>query len=208
MTSFLHQTGCAQDQAIIASLEPICEGIADEAPCWRSVANLSECHLWDAHPAAQETANFDGASTCAVGRLNGHGKTIWNWYDADAGWRSSSGDGSFLNGKRNGPWVIEWADGGVVRGPYVDGKQHGQWVIEDADGDVSHGSYVDGEEHGQWVYELASGSVLRGRYDNGKQHGEWVLERVDGKVDRFQYVHGELMRDSMRSPRPKDASSR
>ena len=175
-----------------ATLTPMCQGVADEAPCWRAIANQPGCFLWDAHPAARESANFHGTSTCADGRLNGSGKTIWNWYDEDSGWRSSSGDGAFLDGKANGSWVIEWTDGGVVRGPYIEGQRHGQWVIEDADGDVGRGRYVNGEEQGTWVYELASGGVLRGSYVNGKEHGTWELERVDGKVvDRFRYSHGE-----------------
>ena len=195
-------------------LEPLCQGVADEAPCWRAVANQPGCHVWDAYPAARETVNFDSASTCPDGWLNGRGKTTWNWYDADAGWQSSSGDGSwldgnmggpwvlefadgdvwrgpFVDGKQNGPWVLEFADGGVQRGPYVDGQRHGPWVLEFADGDVHRGPFVDSQRSGQWVFEVADGGVQRGPYVDGKKHGPWVHEFADGGVQRGPYVDGQ-----------------
>lgn len=64
--------------------------------------------------------------SCADGPLNARGKTTWNWYDVYAGWQSLTGDGSWLDGQMNGPWVIEYVGSYVSRGFFVNGKRHGE----------------------------------------------------------------------------------
>ena len=174
-----------------ARLTPACQGIIDEAPCWRAVSNQPGCHVWDSYPAARGTANFDGASTCTDGRLNGFGTTTWNWYDADDGWQSASSHGSYLDGKANGPWVEESADGDVYRGSYLDGKRHGQWVEESADGGSARGPWIDGERHGPWVLENADGTTDRGPVVDGQRHGQWVIQYASGLVGGGAYVDGQ-----------------
>ena len=78
-------------------------------------------------------------------------------------------EGSYVDGKRHGDWVIRSRSGSVYEGPYVDGKWHGDWVIRRADGSTLEGLYVDGKRHGDWVTRRADGSIwLTCRWENGK----------------------------------------
>ena len=53
-------------------------------------------------------------------------------------------EGSYVDGKAHGRWVISYAGGGVMEGPYVDGERHGRWIERKADGSVSERTWVNG----------------------------------------------------------------
>jgi antitoxin component YwqK of YwqJK toxin-antitoxin module len=79
--------------------------------------------------------------------------------------------GSFINGKRNGPYVRYDSLGGIERkGEYVNGKKEGQWK----DGS-SYGEYLNGKKEGCWdEYFMGTNSV--GCYINGRKDGIWKVQ--------------------------------
>jgi len=58
--------------------------------------------------------------------------------------------GSYKNGKKDGPWVSYWDNGQLdSKGTYKDGKKDGPWVSYLKDGTVyesSTGTFKDGEK--------------------------------------------------------------
>ena len=98
-------------------------------------------------------------------------------------------------GKRQGRWVLRFADGTVEEGPYVAGEKQGRWVLRFADGTVEEGPYVAGEKQGRWVLRLADGTVEEGPFAAGEKQGRWVLRLADGGVQEGPYVAGEKQGD-------------
>ena len=82
-------------------------------------------------------------------------------------------EGRFVNGKRQGQWILRAADGDVEEGPYVEGNRHGKWVVRDSNGRSQEGLYVEGRRDGQWVSKRSGGTIcrngpmLRARYTAG-----------------------------------------
>jgi len=60
------------------------------------------------------------------------------------------------HGRKQGRWT-EFVDGDVYEGTYVDDKENGPWVLRFADGSVGEGEYVGGKRHGHWVIQSANG---------------------------------------------------
>jgi hypothetical protein len=80
--------------------------------------------------------------------------------------------GSFRNGKKDGPWV-KYHDNGQLwsKGIYKDGDRDGSWVWFHDNGQLlSKGIYKDGERDGPWVSYNEDGTVwmvLTGTYKDG-----------------------------------------
>ena len=68
-------------------------------------------------------------------------RTYRNWEDE---WATSSGEGPYVDGKREGHWVLHWG-GDVLEGSYVDDSEHGHWVVRRADGSCSNVEYSRGD---------------------------------------------------------------
>ena len=69
--------------------------------------------------------------------------------------------GSFKDGKKDGPWV-RYHDNGQLwfKGTYKDGKWDGPWVSYWENGQLeSKGTYKDGKEDGPWVVFSKDGTV-------------------------------------------------
>ena len=61
-------------------------------------------------------------------------------------------EGSYVDGKRHGHWVLRYSNGSVYEGSYAAGKRHGLWVERYADDSTTwEGPYVNDERHGLWV---------------------------------------------------------
>jgi len=100
-----------------------------------------------------------------------------------------SAEGDYVDGKRQGHWVLQYAFGYVLEGTMSGGEKHGHW-IERYIGRVSEGSYKNGKRHGHWISRLADGGVQEGPYVGGKWHGHWVLRDANGDVWEGPYVGG------------------
>jgi hypothetical protein len=75
--------------------------------------------------------------------------------------------GSFRNGKKDGPWVTYYPNGQLgSKGTYKDGKKEGLWVSYWDSGDLqSKGTYKDGKRDGPWVYTGVF-RIITGTYKN------------------------------------------
>jgi hypothetical protein len=75
--------------------------------------------------------------------------------------------GSFKNGKKEGPWVHYWNEG------------NGQLFYK--------GNYKNGEREVAWVSYHYNGQLWnKGNYKNGEREGAWVEYKKDGTVNKWQ----------------------
>ena len=149
-----------------AGADETCAGKPVGSECWMEVADQPGCHLWNPSLHAGATVRWSGE--CVGGYAQGTGTVRWRY---DGGLQTS--DGSFL-----------------------DGKQHGTWVVHEADGDVSEGLYVDGQRQGIWTWWFTSGNVLESPFVDGKENGQEIeCARFPGNVIALliSYVAGEEM---------------
>ena len=98
----------------------------DEGGCWLEADNRPGCWLWNPSPQPEETATWSGG--CAGGKATGKGKVVWRSRQ-EGGWKTTSGEGPYRDGKRqDGHWIVRFSDGVVREGPVVNDEFHGYWV--------------------------------------------------------------------------------
>ena len=171
-----------------------CAGKPVGSECWMEVGNQPGCHLWNPGLAAGATVIWTGE--CSAGYAQGPGTVLWRYDDGQQTW-----DGSYTDGKRDGPWVIRYSDGSFSEGPYADGLRHGTWVAREADGDVAEGLYIDGEPQGTWTWWYTNGNVNETPYVNGERNGRaiecardagdiiaWVLSYINGEETSVETI--------------------
>ena len=169
-----------------AGIENRCSGKPKGTACWKEVTGQPDCYVWDDYLITDQTVTWTGK--CTGERAQGTGTLKWVWV---GGKKTLESTGSLQDGKRQGLWVLRFANGGVSEGPYVEGKRHGDWVFRLADGGVQEGPYVEGKKHGPWVLRFANRGVEEGSYVEGKRHGDWVFRLADGGVSEGPYVEGK-----------------
>jgi len=157
--------------------EPLCSGKGGDGPCWLAIDGRPGCHILNGSPQPEGSATFTGTARCTGGKLSGTGTTVWR-YRVDGDWQAQTNEGSYVDGKPHGHWVVREADGGVHEGPMVDGEPHGHWVLRPAMGWVERGPMVNGKKHGHWVFHFDSGVVGEVTYVDGKMQDDWV-QRTD-----------------------------
>ena len=82
--------------------------------------------------------------------------------------------GTFRNGKKDGPWVTYYNTGQLFfKGTYKDGKQDGLWVSYQKNGElIGKGNWRDGKKDGRHVVYNKDGTIwdhFTGTYKNGKK---------------------------------------
>ena len=80
--------------------------------------------------------------------------------------------GTFKNGKKEGPWVDYWENGQLeMKGDYRDRGREGPWVSYWENGQLEmKGDYKNGKTEGPWVGYNEDGTVNKGNtgtYKNG-----------------------------------------
>ena len=176
-------------------------------PFRQEATNRPGCFVWNPHPLDGETVSWSGG--CEGGRPHGQGREVWrvppdvlpvqDLYGALCGmacsrWFAESaeregegvmiiGEGSCVEGMREGRWAWRLPDGWRSVGIYVDGKKSGYWVDRhEFGGTVWRGSYVEGRKNGVWVMHSGNGPVaftVEGPYVEGRKTGVWVSIRYD-----------------------------
>ena len=94
--------------------------------------------------------------------------------------------GTFKNGKRDGPWVLYYDNGGFLeKGTYKNGGYDGPWVKYHDNGQLNwKGDFKNGEKEGPWVIYYENGQLRsKGDFKNGKREGPWVTYNKDGTVN-------------------------
>jgi len=93
--------------------------------------------------------------------------------------------GTFKDGKKNGPWV-KYHDNGQLyyKGTYKNGKLDGPWVSYHKNGRLwSKGTFKDGKEVGPWIEYHKNGQLEeKVTYKNGQRRGSWVRYDNDGRL--------------------------
>ena len=82
--------------------------------------------------------------------------------------------GVLKNGKREGPWVMDYENGQLSwKGVFKGGKREGPWVAYWANGQLRFkGAYKNGEREGPWVGYNSDGTkykILSGTFRDGKK---------------------------------------
>jgi len=162
------------------SVADTCDAKSIGSQCWMQASNLPGCYVWNGELGRNESVTWSG--NCHEGLAEGIGDLRWAWEDDQGEPNSSNSNGRMAGGKREGPWVIRFADGEVEEGPFVDGQRHGYWVGRGANDNVYEGPYVDGEPNGHWVVRFANGTVSEGPVVDGERHGQWVSRDSDGTI--------------------------
>lgn len=167
-----------------------CSGKPAGTACWMELASPPHCYAWFTNLRSPEivvtwNGRCDGGLAQGAGLLKAFedGSEVQEW------------EGSLVDGKAHGDWIIRHPNGAEFRGPYVRGNMHGDWVHRYPNGAESGGRYVDGKVHGDWVIRFPSGQEERGPVADGERHGDWVIRYPDGREDRGPYLadkkHGQ-----------------
>ena len=176
--------------------------------CWRELSSPAKCQIWlpGYHPSGLfgtgETVTWTGG--CQYGLAHGRGTL------EVAELRYT---GAFVEGKRQGRWVIRgpdgtvseldyvddkihgwevlrYDDGAILRTPFVDGLRHGVSIFRGADGSKRETPFVSGKRHGREIIRTSKGTVIERHYKDGKEHGRTVLRSSDGTVWILPFVNG------------------
>ena len=111
----------------------------NEAPDGWIVDTVSGCATSNPQPTAGESIRWFG--NCSDGKLNGHGTLIW-YRD---GHEVERNDGGFRGGELHGEVVTTFDDGTYIVGEYLDGQRNGNFMIRRSDGSHLHALYEGGE---------------------------------------------------------------
>ena len=109
--------------------------------------------------------------------------------------------GSFKDGKKDGPWVAYWSNGQLrSEGDFKDGERDGPWVYYHENGQLREkGDFKDGIQEGPWVYYHENGQLWeKGDFKDGFQEGPWVVYNKDGTKNDEEsgtYRNGEKVSD-------------
>ena len=156
--------------------------------CWEEIPSQPGCFVWTLRTVHRRVEDWTGG--CSGDTAHGTGSLSYV-PDASSAGVFLTGTGSLMHGKRNGHWVLRYADGSVSEGFYVDGKENGRWIWRWDDGEVWEGSIVDDAWNGHWVFREADGSVSEGPYVDDERNGRWVERNADGDVEEGLYVDDE-----------------
>ena len=161
-----------------------CAGQLVGSECWMEVANQPGCHLWNPGLAAGATVAWSGV--CSDGYAQGTGRVHWRYDEGEQTW-----NGAYVDGKRQGRWVIQESDGDVAEGFFVSGQRQGIWTWWFTNGDVLESPpFVNGEESGTEIEcERSPGDVIA-----------WLISYVDGEeTDRQAIGPGDLDAPTIRA---------
>lgn len=92
-------------------------------------------------------------------------------------------------------WVQRFANGDIGEGSYVDGRRNGRWTWTYPDDQIESGRYENGEKHGQWVIQRPDGAIERGALAAGKRQGRWIREEPapNARICEIEVVNDEAV---------------
>ena len=113
------------------------------------VDGVSGCATSNPQPTAGESIRWFGS--CDNGKLGGQGTLIW-YRD---GREFERNEGGFRRGELHGGVATTFDDGGYIVGEYVDGRRNGNFIIRRPDGSYLHAIY----EHGKLSARLTTSTA-------------------------------------------------
>lgn len=150
--------------------------------------NQSGCFVWNTYYQSDQALKWTGE--CHDGLANDRGGYS---FSSGSEHLSSEGIGTYVKGKTNGHWVVNWANGGRYQGELRDGQMYNEGTLHYADGGRYEGEWHDGQRHGQGTMTYASGSRYEGEWHHGKRQGHGINGRSrDGNSRRRPHAsaHG------------------
>ena len=192
---------------------PQCSGLdelpPDESGCWQAISNHQECSFFLTRlDFSDREEEFTWSGVCQHNAAHGRGTLRFDYQVGDGARSFASLSGTFIEGKRQGDWIIQIrnSDGteDTFEGPYVDGVEHGHWFFRfrypDGTENTDEGPYVDGKRHGHWVsrkrHPDGTEETIEGHYVNGVVHGRYVYRKryPDGAEDTREgpFLDGEM----------------
>ena len=108
-------------------------------------------------------------------------------------------EGEYVDGKKDGPWVIYFSDGTrASEGSYRGGQKHGPWTLYHPNGHKkSEATFVDGKYTGLYTSCHENGQRRwQGRYNDitgtsadGTKEGVWHDYEEDGEMVRRRMTY-------------------
>ena len=145
-----------------------------------------------------ETWNQADGTDIGTGALV-NGKPHGRWVEKTA--EVGTFESHYLDGNLNG-YSVEFVDGETSKGSYLDGKRNGRWVMHYDDGGSMDGSYWKDKKAGPRVIHGPNGGIVEGRYVADKKHGRWTYRKPGGT--RFVFRGGgHPMRKRIMIPVPQ-----
>ncbi len=112
---------------------------APAAPSGWIADAVSRCATSNPLPTEGESIRWYG--DCDNGKLTGHGTLIWYQGSREV----ERNEGGFRGGELHGEVVSTFDDGGYIVGEYIDGQRNGNFMIRRSDGSHLHANYEDGK---------------------------------------------------------------
>ena len=103
------------------AVEETCTGKPQGSVCWKELANLPQCYIWDDYYYEDQTVTWSGGRYGSL--AHGQGTLVWT-----AGWGKFSNTGRLVKGKSVGHWVMREENGDKETGEWVAGKREGRWL--------------------------------------------------------------------------------
>ena len=179
---------------------PQCSGLdelpPDETGCWQAISNHQECDFFlQRSDFALRDEQFTWSGDCQHNAVHGRGALKYEREEGDGTRQIVRGSGTFVEGKRQGDWIINvrLSDGaeGTLEGTFVDGELNGHWVhrhrLPDGTEYAREGPLVDGVPHGRWVQRIqhvdGTEVTIESSYVDGQWHGR--------RVEQYRYPDGD-----------------
>lgn len=148
------------------------------------IADANDCKLWDGNPKDKETVTWSGA--CKDGYAEGPGVLQW----IVDGKPSSTFEGSFSAGKRNGKGVEASVSGVRFEGNFVDDHREGKGALTFPDGAHYEGDFLGDRRTGKGAMTFKDGAHYEGDFVNDKLTGKGVFTWADGARYEGDMVDG------------------
>ena len=76
-------------------------------------------------------------------------------------------------GKRDGKWIMIWADWDKYEWDWKDNYRNGKWIMVWADWDKYEWDFIDGKFNGKWIYTYADWTKYEWDWKDDKRSGKW-----------------------------------
>ena len=149
------------------------------------IADANDCKLWDGNPKDKETVTWSGA--CKDGYAEGPGVLQW----IVDGKPSSTFEGSFSAGKRNGKGVEASVSGVRFEGNFVDDHREGKGALTFPDGAHYEGDFLGDRRTGKGAMTFKDGAHYEGDFVNDKLTGKGALTFKSGNRYEGDFVEGK-----------------
>lgn len=135
-------------------------------------------------PNGREVYTFDARTK--------NGKYIFHYQNDSIYQNVDVEEGAYVNGVRQGKYIVKNLAGDIEEGMYVNGKKEGKAKYTWADGTTLEFKYVDGVRTGKALVTWKNGDKEEKNYEKGVLKGKAKKTILNDIVEEFTYVDGVL----------------